>query len=245
MKIALHIAYDGTNYCGWQKQKNLSSISEIIENAFWEKFNEKITLIGSGRTDAGVHAICQVAHFETNLNIKPESISLALNTILPQEIKVLKSFEVNQDFHARFSAKKKTYIYLAYVSKTENVFLVNRALQVKQSLDLDKMKNVANDLLGKHDFTSFCKQKSSVKDCIREIFEINIKQNNELGIISFEITGNGFLHNMVRILVSTLIDVGKGKLTKSDVKKILESKNRKMASRTLPAYALYMKEVFY
>lgn len=244
MKVALEISYLGTNYCGLQKQKNEISIAEIIEEAYKEKFKESITLFASGRTDAGVHAYAQIAHFETSANVKPEKIAIALNTVLPIDIRIIKSFQVSSDFHARFSAKKKTYEYLAYVSKVDNVFLANRALKIENSINIEKMQSACKIFLGKHDFTSFCKQKSSAKDCVREIYDISVVQDaNDL--IHFSICGNGFLHNMVRIIVSTLIEVGKGKLSEEDIKQIFLAKDRTKAPRTAPSYGLYLKSVEY
>ena len=243
MNIALNIAYVGTNYSGWQKQKNCSSICEVIENAFKEKFGESIELIGSGRTDAGVHAICQTANFQTNINVAPEKIAFALNAVLPNDIRILKSFQVENSFHSRFDAKEKTYVYSTYVSKIENVFYYQRKYQIENELDIKNIKEVANVLIGEHDFTSFCKTASSDKPCIRTIYSINVITNGNN--IDFEICGNGFLHNMVRIIVGTLIDAGRNKINSDDVKEILKSKNRTFASRTLPPYALYLKEVKY
>ena len=244
MKIALEISYLGTNYCGWQKQKNEISIAEIIEKAYKEKFKEDITLFASGRTDAGVHAYSQIAHFETFKNVKAEKIAIALNTVLPADIRIIKSFEVDTNFHARFSAKKKTYEYLAYTADVDNVFLVNRALRIASNINIEKMQKASKLLIGEHDFTSFCKQKSSEKDCKREIYDIKISQNSN-GLISFLITGNGFLHNMIRIIVSALIEVGKRKLSEDDLTKILNAKDRTKAPRTAPSYALYLKSVEY
>lgn len=244
MRIILEISYVGTNYHGWQKQKNKISIAETIESAFENKFGEKISLTGSGRTDAGVHAISQVAHFETSINVKAEKIGIALNTVLPNDIRINRSFEANKNFHARFDAKSKTYLYSTYYSSVENVFKINKSLQLKQPLNIEKMEEVAKILIGEHDFSCFCKTSSKQKDCVRKIFNIKII-NNGNNETNFEISGNGFLHNMVRILVSTLIDAGLGKINTDDVKNLLEKHDRKFASKTLPAYALYLKEVKY
>lgn len=243
MRILLNIAYVGTNYSGWQSQKNKNTIEDIIEASYKEKLGEDIKLYASGRTDAGVHAFNQCAHFDTNLKLKPEKIATILNKVLPNDIRVTKSSLVSDAFHARFNVKKKTYLYKLYMSQEENPFKFERALHIDYFLDVDNMINVSKAFIGTHDFTSFCKAISSQKDCVRTIYDITIKKiNNKIHI---EITGNGFLHNMVRIIVGTLIDAGSNKLNRKDVENILQSRLREKASRTVPAYALYLKDVEY
>ena len=243
MKIALEISYIGTNYCGWQSQNNNCSIAETIQNCYEQKLGEKIKLYASGRTDAGVHALCQVAHFETHLNIEPQKFSTILNTVLPIDIKIIQSYKVDNSFHARFDAKAKTYLYKLYTSQQDNPFLFERALKIPYYLDIKKMKKASKVFIGTHDFTSFCKTVSNDKDCTRTIYDIKIMQNgNNVDIL---IKGNGFLHNMVRIIVGSLIDVGSSKLTSKDVKELMTAKNRTLASKTMPPYALYLQNVEY
>ena len=243
MRILLNIAYVGTNYSGWQSQKNKNTIEDIIEKTYKNKLGEDIKLFASGRTDAGVHAFNQCAHFDTKLKIHPEKFATILNKVLPNDIRVIKSSLVSNDFHARFDVKKKTYVYKLYMSQEENPFKYERALHIDHFLDVDNMIKASKEFIGTHDFTSFCKAVSNQKDCTRTIYDIIIKKlNNKIHI---EITGNGFLHNMVRIIVGTLIDAGSNKLSSNDIREILKNKDRTKASKTVPAYALYLKDVEY
>ena len=243
MRILLNIAYVGTNYSGWQTQSGKTTIEETIEKAYEEKLGEKIKLYASGRTDAGVHAFNQCAHFDTNLKLKPEKFATILNKVLPIDIRVIKSSQVSNDFHARFDVKAKTYLYKLYMSQEENPFKYERALHIDRFLDVDNMISASKAFIGTHDFTAFCKTISNQKDCVRTIYDIEVKKiNNKIHI---EITGNGFLHNMVRIIVGTLIDAGDGKLDANKITQIIKSKDRTKASKTVPAYALYLKNVEY
>jgi len=245
MRILFTIAYVGTNYFGWQKQQNAITIQEVIENKFFEKFNEKINLFASGRTDSGVHANRQFAHFDTNLTIKPNQICNALNSVLPSDIRILNAIQVDENFHARFDVKKKTYVYKTYISQTENPFLDKRALHLKNSLNLKNIKKVAKVLIGTHDFTSFCKKSSNDKDCTRTIYDIETIYDKKENTLDFKISGNGFLHNMVRIIVGTLIDAGNNKIDAKQVWEILSKKDRTSAPKTLPPYSLYLDNVEY
>ena len=243
MRILLNIAYVGTNYSGWQVQSGKTTIEGTIEKAYEEKLGEKIKLYASGRTDAGVHAFNQCAHFDTNLKIKPEKFATILNKVLPQDIRVTKSSLVSNGFHARFNVKKKTYLYKLYMSQEENPFKFERALHIDRFLDVDNMINASKAFIGTYDFTAFCKAISNQKDCVRTIYDIIIRKiNNKIHI---EITGSGFLHNMVRIIVGALIDAGDGKLNAKQITEILKSRDRTKASKTVPAYGLYLKDVEY
>ena len=244
MRIRLDIAYNGNNYNGWQKQNQKPTIQQTIEDAYFRKLNEKITLQSSGRTDTGVHALKQVAHFETNLNIIPEKFAFILNSELPEDITILSSKLVDNAFHARYSVKSKTYMYLFYNNISLSPILNNKAYFTPQPLNFDNIQNAINHFIGKHDFSSFCKKSSSNKNCTREIYNITINHFTK-DIFSIEINGNGFLHNMVRIIVGTLIDVGTNKLKSNQVLEIIKSHDRCLSSRTMPPYALYLKDVFY
>lgn len=236
------IQYNGHNYCGWQKQPNSLGIQGNIENAIYEITKEKVKLIGSGRTDAGVHALGQVANFSLNSNISFDKIPNAINSKLPKDISVIDCVLVDENFHSRYSAKGKTYRYLIYNSTYRNPIYKDISYQVKYKLDLDKMKEEAKYLLGNHDFIGFMSSNSQVKDTTREIYDINFSYIDD--IISIEITGNGFLYNMVRIIIGTLVDIGRGKITNS-LKDIINSKNRNMAGHTAPAHGLFLKKVYY
>lgn len=240
--IKITIQYDGRNYCGWQKQPDSLGIQGTIEKAIYEITNEEVKLIGSGRTDSGVHALAQTANFKISSSISIESIPMALNAKLPKDISVIEACEVNDDFHSRYSTKGKTYKYLIYNSKFRHPILNNISYQVKYELDFDKMCIESKSLLGTHDFKGFMSSGSSVKDTIRTIYDINIKKTDDL--ITLEISGDGFLYNMVRIIVGTLVDVGRGRINESFLD-IIESKNRSRCGHTAPAQGLFLKKVHY
>lgn len=240
--IKITVQYDGTNYCGWQEQPNSLGIQGNIEYAIKEITGEKVKINGSGRTDAGVHAIGQVANFKIESNIKAAQIPDALNSKLPKDISVVKAEEVDEEFHARYSAKGKIYRYLVYNNRYRNPILKDISYQVKYDLDFDKMEKEAKSLIGTHDFCGFMSSGSSVKDTVRTIRDVKIEKEGDL--IVFEFEGNGFLYNMVRIISGTLIDIGRGKINES-MEEIIKSKNRSKAGHTAPGHALFLKKVFY
>ncbi|MGN1227671.1 MAG: tRNA pseudouridine(38-40) synthase TruA [Christensenellales bacterium] len=246
MRIVLEISYIGTNYNGWQVQDGKPTIQGEVQSAIFQLTGEKVKVYASGRTDAGVHAYKQIAHFDTNSNILPEKFAFALNPILPSDIKVVNSYKVSDDFNARFDVKRKTYVYKFYFSKVELPLEVGRAYQVPFQFDLERMRACCKLFVGTFDFTSFCKVGKEEKDRVRTIFYCNLieLQNNHFEI---EVCGNGFLHNMVRIIVGTIIDVAIGRIDLDDVKVLLnqKAKMRSKAGRTLPPYALYLKDVEY
>jgi len=241
--IKLIIEYDGTNYHGWQTQINALAIQDVIRDAIRKITGEQVDLIGSSRTDVGVHAYGQVANFVTDSNIPDEKFSFALNSVLPFDICIKGSKEVEMDFHSRYSTKGKKYRYKIYNSIYPSAILRDRAYNVKCKLDLEAMKKASLYFLGEHDFTTFRASGSSVKSAVRMITDISLFKKGD--IIVFEITGNGFLYNMVRIIVGTLIDVGMGKIKAEEIKSIIESKDRKRAGKTIPAHGLYLIEVYY
>lgn len=241
--ICIIFEYIGTNYCGFQRQDNGLSIQEVIEKAILNATNENVNLAGSGRTDAGVHALGQVANFKSKTTIPTEKLKIVLNQRLPKDIRIRKSFEVDLDFNARKSAKKKTYLYKIFTGEDLSVFDENRVLHFPKKLNIKKMNKCAEMLVGTHDFSSFVSSGSTAKDSIRTIYSSNFTQSRNY--LNFEITGNGFLYNMVRILVGTLLDVGSGKLSEEQFKKILEQKNRTFAGKTVSPDGLYLKEVRY
>lgn len=241
--IKLTIEYDGTNYHGWQIQKNAKTIQGVILDAIKKLTREEIVLNGSGRTDSKVHAYGQVANFKTNSNIPPERFAHALNRILPDDIVVKKSEEVDMDFHARYSAQAKIYRYLIYNSKFPSPLLRNRAWYVPYSLNFEEMMRAAEFFRGTHDFSAFRAVGSTVESSIRTISRISLEKKSD--IISLEVTSNGFLYNMMRIIAGTLVDVGRGKFKCEDVKGIIESRDRKKAGQTAPPEGLYLVRVYY
>ena len=241
--IRLTVEYDGTNYNGWQSQKNGNGIEDIIKKSIKKLTDEDVILIGSGRTDAGVHAYGQTANFFTQSRIPPDKFSFALNTKLPEDIVIIKSEEVNNDFHSRFSAKAKTYRYLLYNFEKPSALLRRRAYHVFYKLDLEAVSEAASYFIGTHDFSGFMAKGSNVKTTVRTIKDIKINKNDYL--IEIEITGNGFLYNMVRIIAGTLVDVGIGKIQVGDIKSIIDSCIREKAGKTLPPWGLYLVKVDY
>lgn len=241
MRYLMTISYDGTNFSGYQKQPNKRTVQEEIEKVLSQINNESITICASGRTDAKVHAHNQKAHFDTNKNWNLDKLKHSLNKMLPDDIFIKNIEVVENNFHARFDVKKKIYIYKININEY-NPLDRNYIYQYNKTLNIDKMKEATNYLIGEHDFTSFVKL-DEVKDCIRIIYNINIELEN--GILVFKFEGNGFLRYMIRNLVGTLITVGEEKIEPSYIKEILDSKNRKKAFLTAPAQGLYLENVFY
>ncbi|UOW68016.1 tRNA pseudouridine(38-40) synthase TruA [Paraclostridium bifermentans] len=240
--IKLTIQYNGKRFCGWQKQNDSLGIQGNIEQSIKDITNESVKITGSGRTDAGVHALGQVANFNTECNIPIEKIPNALNSKLPKDIVIINAEEVNLDFHSRYSAKGKRYRYIIYNNRYRSPIYSDISYFVKYDLDFEKMKKEAESLKGTHDFKGFMSSGSSVKDTVRTIYDIDISKCEDLIVI--EIEGNGFLYNMVRIIVGTLVDIGRGKIGNS-MSSIIESKLRSMAGHTAPAHGLFLKKVDY
>ncbi len=243
MRIKLKICYDGTDYCGWQVQPNGVTVQEEIEKAVLLATGETVRVTGSGRTDAGVHAQCQIAHFDTDCTIPPHKIYKALNAHLPQGVKVLSSELVDDDFHACSTAKRKTYCYSLYCADVENPLKERYAVKIDGGLDVQKMQDCALLFVGEHDFKAFCASGSGVKTTTRTIYNIDIENQNEN--LKISITGNGFLYNMVRIMVGTLVAVSKGEISKTDVIKMIDTGERHVNVRTLPAKGLCLINVEY
>lgn len=242
-RIKLTIAYDGTNYCGWQVQPNGITIEEVLNKALTKMLDEEIIIIGASRTDSGVHAMGNVAVFDTETTIPAEKIAVALNQRLPDDIVITKSEEVPLDFHPRYCDCSKTYEY--HIINTRIPIPTKRLTNyfVSYVLDIDKMRQAASYLVGEHDFVSFCNVRTDVENTVRTITDLDILTNgNE---ITIRITGNGFLYNMVRIIVGTLIRVGRGFYEPDRVKEILEAKDRKVAGVTAPAHGLMLVEIKY
>ena len=243
--IKLIIEYDGTNYCGWQVQENGPTIQGYLEKALLAVTGENITVHGSGRTDAGVHARGQVASFTTESSIPQEKFAYALNNKLPGDIVIKKSEEVPLDFHARFSAIGKKYSYLIINSRFPSALLRNHAYHVNycERLDICRIEIAAEAFIGTYDFSGFMATGSKVKDTVRTIYELSVEREKEL--IRFDYKGSGFLYNMVRIITGTLLYAGIGKIDPEDMKDIILSKDRDRAGATLPARGLYLEEVYY
>ena len=241
--IKLTIEYDGTGYHGWQSQINAISVQGVLEKALFSLTGEACSLTGASRTDAGVHAFGQTANFFTDSNIPPSKYFLALNSIIPDDISIVKSEEVPQDFHSRFSAKGKRYKYLIYNMRYPSALMRNRSYHVPLPLNLDYMKEAAGCIIGKRDFSAFQASGSDAKTSVRTITGLTLEKKDTL--IEMNISGDGFLYNMVRIITGTLIEVGLGRIPVNEIPRIIEDGDRRAAGRTAPPEGLYLVEVFY
>lgn len=267
--IRLEIEYDGTNFCGWQIQKSHTpqapaaggsayggtrhrlkrSIQETIENAFQKILGEKIRLIASGRTDAGVHARAQTANFHCLSAINLNKLHPAINALLPDDIAVNKLQEVPLDFHSRFNAESKVYRYIILNRRYHSPFLRNYVYLCRYPLDLKIMQQETRTIIGRHDFKAFCASGSKVKGTVRTIKDITIKRDDpdwsSGSLITIDIEADGFLYNMARNIVGTLIEIGRGKFPKGSLRRILLSRDRKLAGPTAPAHGLHLVKVNY
>ena len=242
-RVKLTVAYDGTNYCGWQVQPNGITVQEVLNQCLSEFTGENIETIGASRTDAGVHALGNVAVFDTEMRMPGDKFSFALNQRLPEDIRIQKSEEVDADFHPRYVKSQKTYEYrilnCRFPIPTERFYSHFTYIP----LDVDKMKEAASYLIGEHDFKSFCGTGAQVKTTVRPVKEIQIEKSGDR--ITIRITGEGFLYNMVRIIAGTLMDIGGGLYPPEKMKEILEAKDRKKAGPTAPARGLTLMKIQY
>ena len=237
-RVKIIVAYDGTNYHGWQIQPNGITIESVLNTCLSELLKEPIKVIGASRTDAGVHARCNIAVFDTETRMPIEKISYALNQRLPEDIKIQRSEQCNDDFHPRFCKSRKTYLY--QINNSEFAMPTNRlyAHFNYTYLDIELMRQASKYLVGEHDFKSFCATRSVVENTIRTIYDIDIQKQDD--VISIKICGNGFLYNMVRIIVGTLIEIGQGKIVPGSIVDILSKKDRIAAGPTAPANGLML-----
>lgn len=238
----LTIQYDGTRYNGWQKQGNTSNtLQEKFENILYEIFKVETQIYASGRTDAGVHAIGQIANFKVETELSTKDIMMEINKLLPYDVNVVNLENVEMRFHSRLNAKSKEYMYKINTSK--NVFEKNYAFNCFENIDIDEIKKATELFIGEHDFRGFCSNKRYKKSTIRKIFSIDVYCRKDGFDIIYR--GNGFLYNMVRIMTGTLIEIGEGKRKTQTILDIFETKNREIAGFTAPPYGLYLMKVFY
>ena len=242
-RVKLIVAYDGTNYCGWQVQPNGITIEEVLNRSLSNLLGEKIEVMGASRTDSGVHSLGNVAVFDTNTRMPADKIAFALNQRLPEDIVVQGSCEVPSDWHPRYQESTKTYEY-RILNRTFR--MPTRRLDTyfyHYPLDVEQMSEAASYLVGTHDFASFCAANAQVKSTVRTIYSCTAQKEND--IITIRVTGNGFLYNMVRIIAGTLIEVGAGKRRPVEIKDILVAENRDAAGPTAPAQGLTMMGIEY
>ena len=242
-RIGIVVAYDGTNYCGWQVQPNGVTIQGVLNETLSNLLGEKIEVQGASRTDAGVHALGNVAVFDTNSRIPGEKISYAANQFLPEDIRIQLSQEVEMDFHPRYADSEKTYQYRIlnrhFPVPTERLY----SYWYHYGLDVKKMQEATSYVIGKHDFASFCGAGAQVKSTVRTITGMEVYKDGD--IITIEVRGTGFLYNMVRILSGTLIEIGNGQYPPERMKEILEAKDREAAGPTAPAHGLTLVSIQY
>ena len=242
-RIRTIISYDGTDYVGWQTQPNGVAVQEVIEQALLEVTGEHVSLQGSGRTDSGVHARAQVAHFDTEARMAADKFAIALNTHLPADIRVLYSEEVDPAFHARFSAKEKQYRYFVQTGPHADVFARKYALHAYMPLDLEVMNEAAARVVGTHDFSAFMTTGREVETAVRTISRSQWDQQGKF--LVYSVQGNGFLYNMVRILVGTMVGMGSGRIPRDSMEKALSTLSRKDAGPTAPPQGLVLWRVKY
>lgn len=241
--IKLVIEYDGKDFNGWQKQPNKLNIQGTIEKAIEEITGEEVELNASGRTDAGVHAIAQVANFKTDSMLPVEKFKIAINSKIKKSIRIISSEEVDERFHSRLTCKRKTYRYVINNSEHGSAIYRNYETHIPQKLDVERMKEAAKYFEGEHDFKAFKASGTSSKSSVRTIYKADVYKNEDR--ICIELTGNGFLYNMVRIISGTLVDVGIGKINPSEIENIIKEGKRENAGKTLPPQGLFLVKVEY
>lgn len=240
MKYKITLSYDGTGFCGWQHQPSGGSVQDAVESAVYSLFGEKASVVGSGRTDAGVHALAQVAHFSVSKDLPLKNVVGGLNAYLPREVRVIGAKHAEEGFDARKSAKSKTYMYLMYTGAQLPV-LNDRALNLGFSPDLDAMSRACRELVGKHDFSTFMAAGSSAKTFTRTVTDAHFETDGRF--IKFFISADGFLYNMVRIIVAQLIRAGRGENV--DISALIERRDRSYAKEIADACGLYLYSVSY
>ncbi|WP_332696662.1 tRNA pseudouridine(38-40) synthase TruA [Halalkalibacter lacteus] len=243
-RVALWVTYEGTHFSGYQVQPNGRTIQEEIEKALSKIHKgEHIRIFSSGRTDAGVHARGQVVHFDSALTIPLSRWPKAINACLPDDIRIIEASYVSEEFHSRYEAIKKEYHYRVLLNQEGDVFRRNLTHHVTYPVSIVRMQKAAELLIGKHDFSSFCAANTGVKDKVRTLYNVSIV--SERDELVFKVVGNGFLYNMVRIIVGTLLEIGAGKREVNDLSKVLQAKDRTLAGQTAPGSGLFLWKVSY
>jgi tRNA pseudouridine38-40 synthase len=237
------MTYKGTAYHGFQIQDNAVTIQEIVGKCVSRVLNEQVSVIGCSRTDAGVHANRYCFSVLTNSTISEKGFVRGVNSHLPSDISILSCEEVPLDFHARYSCKAKEYVYLIHNSECRNPFAEDLQYHYRRKMDIELMRRAASYFIGTHDFRSFCSARTDKTDTVRTIYDLSIEKENEL--VKIYIKGDGFLYNMVRIIVGTLLSVNEGKIDADEIPHILEKTDRLSAGKTAQAHGLYLNRVFY
>lgn len=241
--LLLTISYDGSNYHGWQIQNNAITVQEVFQKAVEKVFCKKLDIKGCSRTDSGVHANMYCLSLKTDMNISNESVIRALNTYLPKDIAVNSCEEMDDEFHARYNVETKEYIYKLYNGNIRNPFLEKYAFQYRYPIDAEYLNKEAKAFVGTFDYSGFCSAHSGVEDTVRTVKDFQVWREDDM--VYFKVEADGFLYNMVRIMVGTLLFVSEGKIKEGELKDVILSKNRKRAGKTAPAQGLYLNKVNY
>jgi tRNA pseudouridine38-40 synthase len=241
--LLLTIQYDGSNYHGWQVQKNAVTVQEVFQNAVEKVFKERLDVKGCSRTDTGVHANMYCLTIKVDIDISNEGVIMALNSHLPMDIAVIDCREVPMDFHPRYSCKSKEYIYKLYNGKIRNPFFANYAYYYRYNIDAKYLNKEAKAYIGTYDYSGFCSAKSDVEDTVRTVKSFDVWRDGDF--VYFKVEADGFLYNMVRIMVGTLLFVSQGKIKEGELENIIKSKNRKLAGKTAPPQGLYLNKINY
>lgn len=241
--LLIEIKYDGSAYHGWQVQKNALTVQEVFQNAVEKVFLQRLDVKGCSRTDTGVHANQYFLTLQTDMNISCDGAVMALNTHLPKDIAVLSCCEVDADFHPRYSCRSKEYVYKIYNGQIRNPFFADYALHYKYPIDADYLNKEAQAFVGTYDYSGFCSAKSDVEDTVRTVYSCKVWREDDM--VFFKVQANGFLYNMVRIMVGTLLFIAQGKIKEGELKGIILSKNRRLAGKTAPPQGLYLNKVDY
>ncbi|MBR2903752.1 MAG: tRNA pseudouridine(38-40) synthase TruA [Clostridia bacterium] len=247
MRYVLKIAYDGTSYAGWQRQKNAVSVQQRLEEALLQALGTEVKVTASGRTDAGVHALGQVCHFDAEVSVPPEKMPDCVNRFLPDDIRAIKGWQAEDGFDSNRSAKRKTYCYRLYEGDKENPLLSRYAVRIENLPEVSLLQDAARLFEGTHDFKAFCASGSSVKTTVRTVYEVKVVKEQVFSqpIISVYVTGNGFLYNMVRTMVGELIEIAAGRKTADSLQKAYETGERNLLGKTMAAKGLTLVDVVY
>ncbi len=242
-KLAITIQYDGSNYHGWQVQNNAVTVQQTFQDAVEKVFLKRLDVKGCSRTDSFVHANMYVLTLETDMNISNEGVIMALNSKLPNDIVVIDCKECEDDFHPRYSCKSKEYIYKIYNGKRPNAFLPKYTYYYRRNIDADYLNREAQAFVGTFDYSGFCSAKSDVEDTVRSVKSFSVWRQGDM--VYFKVEADGFLYNMVRIMVGTLLFVSEGKIKEGELSSVILSKERKRAGKTAPPQGLYLNKINY
>ncbi|SDB49823.1 tRNA pseudouridine38-40 synthase [Ruminococcaceae bacterium FB2012] len=241
--LFLTLAYNGAAYHGWQRQNNAVTVQQTVEEALSELLSENVTVNGCSRTDAGVHAKTYCLTFGTGTSIPPQGLIRGLNDKLPDDIAVRECREMPEGFHARFDCKGKEYLYIVHNSDIKDPFYKDTAMRWRYPIDAELLDREAKDFIGEHDFKAFCSADCDKENTVREIYSFDVRREGEL--VRFTVSGSGFLYNMVRIMVGTLLYIGEGKIARGSIPRLIASRDRTLTGKTVEPQGLYLNRVFY